>query len=207
MKKSDNQYDELEVEDAIHGRMVAVSKELEPELQKFLNVVLDKGDDNGKSRIIGNAAEIIVDVLNSEALQNAIASLVSRVIASQQFQTACHKLIKALWDDLIQDPETTAQVVQLLNTAIHNEKINQSFKELIIGLLKDKEIYDELTRLVVLLAEENEVRPFRLHILPSKNFSRIPWLFKHNCASHFSHTILVLIHVIQRRFSMPQDLS
>lgn len=157
MKKSDNQYDELEVEDAIHHQMVAVSKELEPELRKFLNIVLDKGDDNGKRRIIGNTAEIIVDVLNSEALQNAIASLVSRVIATQQFQTACQKLIKALWDDLIHDPETTAQVVQLLNTAIHDENIKRSFKELIIGLLKDKEIYNELTGMVVLLAEENEV--------------------------------------------------
>jgi len=95
--------------------------------------------------------------LNSEALQNAIASLVARVIGSEQFQTSCHKVLKTLWEDLIHDPETTAQVVQLLNTALQNEKIKRSFKELVMGLLKDDDINKELTQMVVKLGEDNEV--------------------------------------------------
>lgn len=58
--------------------------------------------------------------------------------------------------------ETTAQIVQLLNTSIQNENIKRSFKELIMGLLKDDEIYNELTGMVVRLGEENEVREMYL---------------------------------------------
>jgi len=156
MKKSDNQYDEVEVEDAIYHQMLVVSKDLEKELRNFLNITPSSG--NGDKRTaIGNTTDIVVKVLNSEALQNAIASLVSRVISSEQFKSACQKLIKTLWDDLIHDPETTAQIVQLLNTSIQNENIKRSFKELIMGLLKDDEIYNELTGMVVRLGEENEV--------------------------------------------------
>jgi len=161
MKKSDNQYDEVEVEDAIYHQMVVVSKDLEKELRNFMNIAPSSG--NGDKRTaIGNTTDIVVDVLNSEALQNAIASLVSRVIGSEQFKSACKKLFKTLWDDLINDPETTAQIVQLLNTAIQNENIKRSFKELIMGLLKDDEIYNELTGMVVRLGEENEVRELYL---------------------------------------------
>jgi len=157
MKSSTNQYNETDVEDDLmYHQMNSLSKDLSYEIAKFLNIrnTSDAGDDR---RTIGNTTEIFSDVLNSEALQNAIASLVARVIGSEQFKKACQKVIKTLWDDLIHDPETTAQVVQLLNTALQNEQIKRSFKELIMGLLKDGEINKELTQMVVRLGEENEV--------------------------------------------------
>jgi len=48
-------------------------------------------------------------------------------------------------------------VIALLNTAIQDEKIKESFKELILGLLKDEDVYRELTGLVVKLGEEKQV--------------------------------------------------
>ena len=62
-----------------------------------------------------------------------------------------------MWHDLVNDPETVAQVVALLNTAIKDEQIKRSFKELILGLLQDEEVYNELTGLVVKLGEDSEV--------------------------------------------------
>ena len=66
-------------------------------------------------------------------------------------------MLKNLWHDLVNDPETVAQVVALLNTAIKDEQIKRSFKELLLGLLQDEEVYNELTGLVVKLGEDSEV--------------------------------------------------
>lgn len=66
-------------------------------------------------------------------------------------------MLKNLWHDLVNDPETVAQVVALLNTAIKDEQIKRSFKELVLGLLQDEEVYNELTGLVVKLGEDSEV--------------------------------------------------
>jgi hypothetical protein len=100
---------------------------------------------------------MIADVLQSDALQEAIASLITRVLESVQFQNACQTLLKNLWSDLVNDPETTAQIVQLLNNAIQNKEIQRSTRLLVLQLIKDKEVYDELTRLLVRLGQEQEV--------------------------------------------------
>lgn len=58
-------------------------------------------------RSIENTIDMAADVLQSEALQEAIASLITRVLESVQFQNACQTLLKNLWNDLVTDPETT----------------------------------------------------------------------------------------------------
>ncbi len=58
---------------------------------------------------------------------------------------------------MVYDPETTAQVVALLNTAIQDEKVKKSVKELVLALLQDDEVYNQLTDLVVKLGEDREV--------------------------------------------------
>lgn len=157
MRSSKHEYNEVEVEDDIYNRMKDVSDEVRGEItRKILGKELAEMME-AESQTAGNTADVVADVLNSEALQNAIASLITRVLSSEQFQNACQTLLKNLWSDLVNDPETVAQVVALLNTAIKDEKIKTSFKELVLGLLKDDEVYNELTGLVVKLGEDNEI--------------------------------------------------
>ncbi len=157
MKSSKNEYSEVEVEDDIYNRIKDISDEVRGEItRKILGKELaDMMEAERKTAV--NTADVVADVLNSDALQNAIASLITRVISSEQFQNACQTLLKNLWTDLVNDPETLAQIVALLNTAIKDEKIKKSFKELVLGLLQDDDVYKELTGLVVTLGEDKEV--------------------------------------------------
>ena len=151
MKQSDNLYKEFEVDDAIFHEM----KNIQEELRSVGNNIDGLGNERKKAE--NQTVGILAAALNSDALQKPLASLFASVIASPQFQHSCQQLVKNLWNDLIQDPETTAQVIQLLNTAIQDEKIKKSFKELILSLLKDEEIYEELTSLVVRIGDEEQV--------------------------------------------------
>jgi hypothetical protein len=108
-------------------------------------------------KAVDNTVNMVADVLNSETLQEAIVSLINRVLESTHFQNACQRLLKNLWDDLVNDPETTTQVVQLLNNAIQNKEIQRSVKRLVLQIIDDPEVYDELTRLLVRLGQEKEV--------------------------------------------------
>lgn len=157
MRSSGRDYNEIDPEDDFYMQMSDVSNEVRGEITRTLlgEELSDLVD--AENKIAGNTADVVADVLNSEALQNAIASLITRVVSSQQFQSACQNLIKNLWKDLVNDPETVAQIIALLNTAIQDEKIKKSFKELVLGVLQDEEVYNELTGLVVRLGDEKEV--------------------------------------------------
>lgn len=157
MRSSGRDYNEIDPEDDFYMQMSDVSNEVRGEITRTLlgEELSDLVD--AENKIAGNTADVVADVLNSEALQNAIASLITRVVSSNQFQSACQNLIKNLWKDLVNDPETVAQIIALLNTAIQDEKIKKSFKELVLGVLQDEEVYNELTGLVVRLGEEKEV--------------------------------------------------
>lgn len=156
VKKSPIKYDEIEVEDDLFHRVNALSKEVRGEITKrILGKDISELDDEGMAT--STTADVVADVLNSDALQNAVASLITRVVSSTQFQSACQTLLRNLWKDLVNDPETTAQIVVLLNTSINDERIKKSFRDLVLGLLQDDDIYKELTNLVVRLGEDQEV--------------------------------------------------
>jgi glycerol-3-phosphate dehydrogenase len=154
MRQSNKTY-EWDVEEAIRHEMENVSREAHEDLVQLLDRSNIMSSDEIKSS--GNTIDIIKEVVNSDALRNAIASLVSRIITSTQFQNACKSLIRNLWHDLIHDPDTTVQLVQLLNNALNNEVIRRSFKGLVLNILQDEEVYEELTRLVVRLSEDPAV--------------------------------------------------
>jgi len=157
MKKAESEYIELDEYDPVAQMEKIVrydvfgEKELEQDYEK------EEKRDPAARKSIDNTINMAADVLQSEALQEAIASLITRVLESVQFQNACQTLLKNLWHDLVNDPETTAQIVQLLNNAIQNKEIQRSVRRLVLQLIKDKEVYDELTRLLVRLGQEQEV--------------------------------------------------
>ena len=174
MKESDRDYEETDLEDALNREMMGVSHDipkggdllsLMEQLvwenatnrsgKKLFSSIEEDDDDNNKA--VKNTVDVVSDVFQNDALQQAIASLIVRVVESQPFQDAAHRLIRNLWNDLVNDPETLQQIVILLNNAIQNEQIKKSVKQLLLQLLQDQEIYDELTALLIRLGEENEV--------------------------------------------------
>ncbi len=159
IKKSPHEYTEVEVEDDVYHQIQELSSEVEGEITKKIlgEELSQKILVGGRQKAVENTSSLFSDVLRSDALQNAVSSLLTSIVNSASFQGACRKLIKNLWDDLINDPETTAQVIALLNTAIRDERIKNSFKELVLGLLEDEDVKRELTGLVVKLGEEKQV--------------------------------------------------
>jgi hypothetical protein len=159
MKKSNSEYIELDEYDPVAQMEKIVRYKLygEEELEKEYEAELARAHDPAQRKSVDNTIGMVADVLQSDALQEAIASLITRVLESAQFQNACQTLLKNLWADLVNDPETTAQIVQLLNNAIQNKEIQRSTRLLVLQLIKDKEVYDELTRLLVRLGQEQEV--------------------------------------------------
>lgn len=162
MKHSDSTYEEVEVDDAVRNAVSDIAKDIEgTDIDRAFGIERKprslSEEEEDESTAVGNTINVVSDVLNSEALQSAIASLVTRVVQSSQFQNACQTLLKNLWNDLVNDPETTAQIVQLLNNAIKNDEIKRSVRELVLQLIQDEEVYRQFTNLVVRLGEDQEV--------------------------------------------------
>jgi len=162
MKQSDSTYEEIEVDDALRNVVSDIAKDIEgSDLEKAFGIEREprslSEEEDDETRAVGNFIDVVSDVLNSEALQSAIASLVTRVVQSSQFQDVCHSLLRNLWNDLVNDPETTTQIVQLLNNAIKNDEIRLSVRELVLQLIQDEEVYKQFTNLVVRLGEDREV--------------------------------------------------
>jgi len=100
---------------------------------------------------------LINDVLTSDNIRKRASNIASGVVESEAFQKACTVLVKNLWNDLVNDPETMKQLTTLLYTALQNERIYKAVKDLFMQLINDDEVYKELTQLVVKLGEEQEV--------------------------------------------------
>lgn len=148
MKASDNNYDSLnETDDAV--------AQTEAEFRGAFNEITRDGE---VPLSVEFTAELVAEVLKREVLQKAITNLVVRILEAKQVQEACQILLKNLWDDLVNDPETLAQVVKLLNHAIQNPEIEKAVQQLVLKIIQDKAVYDELTRLLVQLGKDKEVR-------------------------------------------------
>eukprot|EP00546_Thalassionema_frauenfeldii_P006474 CAMPEP_0178929196 /NCGR_PEP_ID=MMETSP0786-20121207/20418_1 /TAXON_ID=186022 /ORGANISM="Thalassionema frauenfeldii, Strain CCMP 1798" /LENGTH=451 /DNA_ID=CAMNT_0020605331 /DNA_START=328 /DNA_END=1683 /DNA_ORIENTATION=- len=158
MKQSDSTYEELETDDpvALIERIYRQENLMEHYYQ-YRSRLTEEGKLPQKPKTITNLVDTVTDVLSSEALKSAVASVMIQVLESSQLQKALQKLLKNLWDDLINDPETTAQVVHLLQNAIQNQVIQKAVKELVMQIVDDPEVYEELTRLLVRLGQDKKV--------------------------------------------------
>lgn len=113
-----------------------------------------------RSGLWNTAEKMIIDILESKEIEDAVTGFFTRVIESDKVQAAIQKVVQKLWYDLVNDPETVQQVVHLLNIAIQNEAIKKSVTKLVLQLINDKEVYEELEQLVVRLGNEPQVRCF-----------------------------------------------
>lgn len=154
MRKSDSIYGALDTDDPVAHIEKIVRSALKAKYES--SEEYDNGEADADHRRSG-IEDMMSQILGSEALQRSVTSLVTRVIQSDQFQDAARTLLKNLWNDLINDPETTAQVVQLLNNAIQHEDVRRAVNDLVMQLIADEEVYDEFTKLLVRLGNEEEV--------------------------------------------------
>ncbi|KAL3810353.1 hypothetical protein ACHAXA_003082 [Cyclostephanos tholiformis] len=104
-----------------------------------------------------DAKRILNQYVASENIRTAASRIASEVIQMEPFQNACKKLVRNIWDDLINDEETHSQLTTLLFTVLQNEKIYSAIKDLLLQLVNDEEVNRELTKLVVKLGDEPDV--------------------------------------------------
>ena len=104
-----------------------------------------------------DAKRILNQFLASENIRTTASRIASEVIQMEPFQNACKKLVRNIWDDLINDKETYSQLTTLLYNVLQNEKIYSAVKDLLLQLINDEEVNRELTKLVVKLGEEPDV--------------------------------------------------
>jgi len=122
----------------------------------------EKADDDekrtgGRTSAMG-LDRIIADLLKSPQIQEAATSLVTKIIQSSQFKTACQLLLKELLKDLLEDPDTLKQVIHLLQNAIVDEKIKEAAVQLATDIFGDERVLDELVILVQRLGMEQQVK-------------------------------------------------
>lgn len=118
------------------------------------------GNNKDKTTIISpeeDAKRILNDLLGSENVRTTASRVASNVIQSPPFQNAVKALVKNVWNDLVNDPETSIQLTSLVQAVLQNQRIYDAVKVLLLQLINDEEVYNELTKLVVQLGEERDV--------------------------------------------------
>ncbi|KAL7571556.1 hypothetical protein ACA910_020973 [Epithemia clementina (nom. ined.)] len=102
--------------------------------------------------------EVLKDVVRSKALQEAAQHFVVQVFQSKEVQTTLRRLVKQLWTDLVTDPETVTQVIQLLQICIQDEKVKKSVQQLVLELIQDPEVHQAVLALVQRITRAQEVQ-------------------------------------------------
>jgi uncharacterized membrane protein YheB (UPF0754 family) len=116
-------------------------------------------DADGENKGVKNNAieKILQDVLQSQTLQQAAQQFCVTVITSEPVKKALNKLLGELFKDLINDQETIAQVIQLLNKVIQDEGIKRAVQHLILDIIDEPEVKNALVDLVQQLARNDPI--------------------------------------------------
>mmetsp|Transcript_31002 Transcript_31002/g.73927 ORF Transcript_31002/g.73927 Transcript_31002/m.73927 type:complete len:488 (-) Transcript_31002:3-1466(-) len=145
--RSEEEYDLPDDDPVEHSVRILIENTRPSELDPQLAVASPEED----------VKRLINDVLASDNIRKRASNIASGVVQSEAFQKACKVLVKNLWNDLVNDPETTKQLTTLVYTVLQNERMYKAVKDLFMQLINDDEVYRELTRLVVKIGEEPEV--------------------------------------------------
>lgn len=150
MKLSDTDYDELDPEDPVADLASFVRAE-------FLK---DMMGDNYETRgsTVGGLDTLLADLLRSPQIQSALLDLVNNILTSPQFKRTCSILLKQLWKDLVEDPETLQQVIHLLQNAIQDEAIRDAAVQLVTEVFADEEVLEEVVELFQRLGQDRKVQ-------------------------------------------------
>lgn len=147
MRGSESTYDELDTDDQVVDMSRIIKRDF-----------FDKLSTDGVLEDKGVVDSVLAEVLSSKALQEQAVKFVGTIVQSPEVKAACQKLLKDLWNDLVSDPETTAQVILLLNAAIQNDDIRSAAKKLVMEIVEDEEVLEELVRVLQKLGQDQLVR-------------------------------------------------
>ena len=156
MKKADSVYIDLDEYDPVAQMEKIVrydlfgEEELEKEYEKEVH------HDPGR-KSIDNTIGMATDVLKSEALQEAIASLITQGLGICAVSECVPATAQESWNDLVNDPRSNSTSCGSAEQCDTKQGDSASTRRLVLQLIKDKEVYDELTRLLVRLGQERGV--------------------------------------------------
>jgi hypothetical protein len=142
MKKSDSTYEEITGDDPVDNFTTMVRR--------------GWGNDDEDNK---NPVEYMLrDVMQSKALQQAAQQFVIQIMESNDFKAALNRLIKDLWKDLVEDPETIKQVVKLLQIAIQDPAILKAAQKLVLDLVEEPDVKQALIDMIQKLGDDSQVQ-------------------------------------------------
>jgi hypothetical protein len=148
MKKSDSTYEEITGDDPVDNLTTMIRRGW-----------AGGGSDNGEDGEGKNPVEYMLrDVLQSKALQQAAQKFVIQIMESDDFKAGLNRLIKELWKDLVEDPETIAQVVKLLQIAIQDPAILKAVQKLVLDLVEEPDVKQALIEMIQKLGNDAQVQ-------------------------------------------------
>jgi hypothetical protein len=101
---------------------------------------------------------LLKDVFKSQALQRAAQDFVVQIIQSEQFKSAIGRLVHELWTDLVTDPETLAQVIEVLRRAIQDPAIEKAVQDLVLHVfVEEPQVREALIRTIEKLGHDERV--------------------------------------------------
>jgi hypothetical protein len=101
---------------------------------------------------------LLKDLFKSQGLQRAAQDFVVQIIQSDQFKGAVGRLVHELWSDLVTDPETLAQIIEVLRRAIQDPAIEKAVQELVLHVfVEEPAVREALIRTIEKLGMEERV--------------------------------------------------
>jgi hypothetical protein len=109
---------------------------------------------------------ILKDVLQSSTVQHAAQEFVVQIIQSERFQSTIQHFVKELWNDLVTDPETVAQVIKLLEIAITSTPIKNAVIELVLQIaVRETEFRNAIIQMIQNLGTDEQVQKAVVQLL------------------------------------------
>jgi len=138
MKQSDSTYEDLMTDDPVDDFVVS-----------------QQWGDLEKRNPVEN---LLKDVLQSKALQKAAQQFVISIMESTEFKAALNRLVKELWRDLVEDPETLQQIIKVLQVAIQDKAILKAAQTLVMDLVDEPEVKAALIQMIQRLGTDQAVQ-------------------------------------------------
>lgn len=116
-------------------------------------------DDDAASSSKSNVVETLLkDLFKSQALQRAAQDFVVQIIQSEQFKNAVSRLVHELWTDLVTDPETLAQIIEVLRRAIADPDIEKAVQNLVLHVfVQEPAVREALIKTIETLGTDERV--------------------------------------------------
>jgi len=108
--------------------------------------------------------------------------MTNNVLRSPEVSQECNDLVKKLWKNLVNDPDTLASIIVLLSESLKDPKIKAAASNLVVDLCSDAEVIAGATQLVSKLGLEDDVLNATSEILTSSSHNVLndPGILSHS---------------------------